>query len=52
METTEIIYPIPLESGFIVTVELPVDLSEKDAKKVSEVVLALANTGLIKGDKL
>ena len=44
METTEITYPIPLSTGFVATVKLPVDLSDEDAKKVSDVVLALINT--------
>ena len=43
MNTDEIIYPIPLSDGTIITIHnLPLILSEDDAKKIARVLLALS----------
>ena len=43
MDTTDIIFPVPLSNGHIVTINnLPVVLSIEDAEKISRVIIALA----------
>jgi len=43
METTEIVFPIPISGDRVVTLNnLPVELLKEDAEKIAAVVMALA----------
>ena len=43
MDTTEVVFPIPLSDGVVVTIHnLPVNLKKEDAEKIARVVIALA----------
>lgn len=42
METVEVTYPVIMADGHIATLKLPVKLSLDDAKRISELVFALA----------
>lgn len=41
METTEMVYPIPLSDGYVAALRLPVQLRKADAEKIAKVVLEL-----------
>lgn len=42
MQTDDIVFPIPLSTGYVATVRLPMYLSEADAIRISDCILALA----------